>query len=756
MSRVVKGAIIGFGIMLTAGALAFVAPAVFVNATFWSFAQNLALGAFLSGVSAQLAGKSRGARANTEVEYTGTVEPRRIIYGELMVSGMHVIPPLTSGDSNKMLHCVLALAGHEVNAISDVYFGQERIASSDIGPITGAATDGQVSSGPYTNRAWIRRYVGTSTQAADYILNSAFTEWTSDHRGRGVSYLAVSFQYDEEVYKTGRPELRAMVQGKKCYDPRLDTSPGANPTNSAYIVYTNNPALCLADYLIDDVLGLGEDPSRIDWDMVEAAADICDESVAVPTSATQPRYTCNIALLATTPYENNIEALTACMLGSCLYSSGKWRIRAGAWEAPSFEITADNVVNGGIQVSTAYPYKDRWNGVRGSYVEPDAMYQPTEFPAVQDDDYVIEDGESVFKDIAFPGCTNVYEAQRNAIMLVRKSRNKRSAIIQCDLAAFRIRPGDTGIVTLAELGWANQQVRCEGWKINPAGSIEIAVREESADDWNDPLEADYQNPLAISTPTPVYFTPAAPTSVTTVGGKNGITVSWVPPELVPTGMKWQVLMHTSSTPYASSVVVWEGDGTSAFIPRTDFNTVYFWVRGMMPDGVVGTEYPTSAAGVGGAAILIQTADIAEGAATDIYETLVAGPVDVYSEDALTTAVASIIGIEYPFDTDMVVTATGGVDHTAGPFSQFSVYARVTDVTTDGTVANWDSQTNTIARNPNTDNGNDKRTFSLERRFEVPANTEKSFYLDAMSGGLPIAGSSSLIGNVMLKVEVVKR
>src|SRR5690606_3442929 len=104
------------------------------------------------------------------------------------------------------------------------------------------------------------------------------------------------------------------------------------------------------------------------------------------------------------------------------------------------------------------------------------------------------------KDMAFSGCTNVYEAQRNAIMLVRKSRNKRSAIIQCDLSAFRIRPGDTGIVTLAELGWTNQQVRCEGWKINPAGSIEIAVREESPDDWDDPLESDYLEPLAISTP----------------------------------------------------------------------------------------------------------------------------------------------------------------------------------------------------------------------------------------------------------------
>jgi hypothetical protein len=618
VSKVVKGVIVAGAIMLTAGAAAFIAPAVFVNATFWTFAQNLALGAFLSGVSAQLAGKNRGARAHTEVEYAGTVEPRRIIYGELLVSGMHVIPPLTSGPDNRMLHTVLALAGHEVNAIGDVYFNQDLIESADIGAITGSANDGLVNDGDYKDRAWIRRYRGTSTQTADYILNTAFTEWTSDHRGRGIAYIAVQYQYDEEVYKTGRPDISCMVQGKKCYDPRLDTSPGANPTDPSYIAYTNNPALCLADYLIDDSLGLGEDPARIDWGMVAAAADICDEPVAVPTGATQARYTCNIALLATTPYENNIEALAACMLGSCLYSGGKWRIRAGAWEAPSFEITADNVMNGGIQVSTAYPYKERWNGIRGSYIDPDNRYQPNEFPAVQDDDYVAEDGESVFKDMAFSGCTNVYEAQRNAIMLVRKSRNKRSAIIQCDLSAFRIRPGDTGIVTLAELGWTNQQVRCEGWKINPAGSIEIAVREESPGDWNDPLESDYLEPLAISTPARGYFIPEAPSNLTAVGGKNGITLYWTKPTLFPTGCRYEVYQHSSSTPFSSATKVWEGEATSTFIPRSDTTTAYFWVLVRTADGIAGAEYPTASAGVSGAAVLIDTEDMQDGAATVVY------------------------------------------------------------------------------------------------------------------------------------------
>jgi hypothetical protein len=428
------------------------------------------------------------------------------------------------------------------------------------------------------------------------------------------------------------------VQGKKCYDPRLDTSPGANPTNASYIAYTNNPALCLADYLIDDDLGLGEDPARIDWDMVEAAADICDESVDVPTASTQARYTCNTALLATTPYENNIEALAACMLGSCLYSGGKWRIRAGAWETPTFEITADNVMNGGIQISTAYPYKERWNCIRGSYVEPDNQYQAAEFPAVQDATYVSDDGESVFKDMAFPGCTNVYEAQRNAIMLVRKSRNKRSAIIQCDLSAFRIRPGRPGIVTLAEVGWTNQQVRCEGWKINPAGSIEIAVREESSDDWNDPLESDYTEPLAIATPAQAYFVPAAPSGLTATGVPGGIGFSWTAPTLVPTGARYELYEYTSSTPFASATKVWEGISTNCRLDKGDGTTRYYWIRLKTADGTLGTEYPTASSGVAGTALSADGAVASDEPADGTWGTFaISGPPNFTDTQDIATA-----------------------------------------------------------------------------------------------------------------------
>ncbi len=564
------------------------------------YLMNMGAQMFLSGTAGMLGLGPKKPRLSVALEYSGTVEPRRIIYGTVRASGMNVIPPFTTGTNNKYLHQVLALAGHQCQSITDVYFDETTIASAAIGSISGASTDGVVGSGTFANKAWIRRYLGTSSQTADYILDNALALWTSSHRGRGVAYGAIQYELDEEKYKNGKPEVSFLVAGKLCYDPRLDSSPGANPTNPLYIAYTNNPALILADYLIDADLGMGEATSRIDWAMVETAADICDELVAIPTASTQKRYTCNTVLLATDAYEDNIKQLASAMLGSCLYSGGQWRIRAGAWESPSFEITASSLADGAMEVETAYPYKDRWNGVRGSFIDPGNSYQPMEFPAVQDASYVSDDGESIFKEITFETATNVYEAQRNAMMFVRKSRNRQSAIIACNMALWRARPGDTGIVTIDELGWSSKTVRCEGWAFTPDGRVQVAVREESADDWDDPVEGDYITPLAISAPAPVYFTPSAPSGLASASVPRAINFVWTAPALMPTGAVYELYEYTSSTPFSSATRVWQGVSTNCRIDKSDTTTRYYWVRVRMPDGTVGTEHPTGA-GVAGKA-----------------------------------------------------------------------------------------------------------------------------------------------------------
>jgi hypothetical protein len=534
-----------------------------------------------TAISKALTPKVRMPSARQDVEYAGTIETRRIIYGEMLVSGMNVIPPLVSGTNNEFLHQVLALSGHELNSIGQIYFN--RTAIGTITAITGSDDDGKVTSGAWNGKAWVRAYRGTNDQTADYKLNTEFTEWTSGHRGREVGYLALTYQFDETVYKTGKPEVTALVEGKRVYDPRLDsTQPGGVGSqrldDPSTFAYSSNPALCLADYLISTRLGLGEDTDRIDWVLVADAADICDELVNIPGPATQKRYTCNVILSATDRFEDNISKLADAMSGVCYYSGGLWRMFAGAWQSPSFTLDESDLVDNGLSVTTAFAYNERYNSVRGKFVNASKNWQEMEFQPVINTSYVSADGEQAWLDVDFAACTNEYEAQRHAILLSRRSRNGTVATIRAGMSAYKIRPFDVGQITIAELGWTNKYVRCESWQFNPAGFVELVVREEDSSDWSDPVVGDYETPTSVSTPVPSTYVPAAPSGLTAKNLASGFNLSWTAPAVLPTGSVYEVYEHTSVTPFSSAVRIWSGVATSVFIPKNDTTTRYYWVR----------------------------------------------------------------------------------------------------------------------------------------------------------------------------------
>lgn len=522
-----------------------------------------------------------------DVEYSDTMASRRIIYGENKVSGMNVIPPLVTGTDGAYLHQVLALAGHEVNAIGNVYFDQDLLSLDG---------SGNVSSGRFSGKATVRKYLGTSAQTADSILTAAVAEWTSDHRGRGIAYLAIRYEYDTTAYRSGKPDVTCIVQGKKCYDPRLDTSPGANPTNSTYAAYTTNPALCLADYLVA-TYGLSESVSRVDWSLVVSAANICDENVTIPGSTTQKRFTCNIVLDAVASFEQNIEALALAMMGTCYYSSGKWRMYAGAWSSSAFSITQDNVI-GEISIRTAASRKSDgyYNAVRGRFIDKDRDYQPLEFEPILNSTYETQDGnERIYTEVDFPACNNQYEAQRNAIILSKQSRRQKVVTVVCDFSCYKIRPWETGTATIPEVNWSSQPVRCIGWRFRPDPAIELTLQEVASTDYSDPAPGDYVTPASVSITNPTAYKPGTPQSFTAVQEIESILLQWVAPTNTVPGVLYQVFEYSSSTPFSSATKIYEGADTQLRVPRTDTNTRYFWVRSYYaPSNGFSTETPSGA------------------------------------------------------------------------------------------------------------------------------------------------------------------
>ena len=298
------------------------------------------------------AGFTASASARTQV-VRSPVANRQVIYGEAMVSGPLVFAGSTGSDHSD-LHLVIALAGHEVEQIGTIYFNDEAIGTLD--------GSGNVTTGRFAGKVKIGKHLGSSGQSADADLVAAGLGWTTDHRLQGVAYLYVRLTYDRDVFPQGIPNIKALVKGRKVYDPRTGLT-----------VWSDNAALCVRDYLTA-AHGLGAAAAEIDDDTVTAAANVCDEAITLAAGGTENRYTCNgVVDLGSTP-RDILEAMLSSMAGILVWQAGEYRLHAGAYTAPAVTLTADDL-RGGLRVRPRVQRQHLFNAVRGTYVSDDNNWQ---------------------------------------------------------------------------------------------------------------------------------------------------------------------------------------------------------------------------------------------------------------------------------------------------------------------------------------------------------------------------------------------
>tara|TARA_B100001027_G_scaffold102043_1_gene70125 strand:- start:334 stop:5904 length:5571 start_codon:yes stop_codon:yes gene_type:complete len=238
-----------------------------------------------------------------------------IIYGRRRVGSTLLYMDTDSGNS-KELFVIYGLCLGEVDAIeldtievngvpiSDTkvfrdgyYTGSDKISSgagslctvSQIGNSSGSFRgDGRSGTDPTKiYRMVFNAHHGADDQAADPMLvASQPTRFGSNHRLRGIAYIAASFQYDTKGMFTSIPEITVVVKGRKLYDPRLDGSITggtgshriADPTT---YTWSNNAALTLLDYMHQDY-GKGLASSLIDLQSFQTAANTADAILDVP------------------------------------------------------------------------------------------------------------------------------------------------------------------------------------------------------------------------------------------------------------------------------------------------------------------------------------------------------------------------------------------------------------------------------------------------------------------------------------------
>lgn len=471
MGKVVKGALIGALIATGVGAAAGLiaggaAFAGFGAGTFAAyFARQFAINAVLGFISNALAPKpsdltGAGDLRGQSIMQRSPLAPRKIAYGRVRTSGAIVFLE-TTGDKNKYLHTVVTLAGHEINAVKEVYLN-EQVAKTDLVDAVEVNSDTTVEPN-YANFVKFTPHFGSPSQLADTNMVSR-TSWSTDHKLSEIAYIYAQMEYNQDTFVSGQPNISAVIEGKKVYDPRTTLT-----------AYSNNAALCLLDYLQDTKYGLAAADDEIDFASFIVAANICDEQVALDAGGTEARYTINGLIDTSKAPSGILQDMASAMAGTVYYSNGQWKCRAGAYITPTDTLTNDDFLSD-ISITTRVSNQTNFNAVKGVFLSPDDNWQPTDFPAITSATFEAEDNnERRFADLVLPFTTSVATAQRLGKIALYRNREQITVSVSCKLSAFKYEIGDTIMLDYDRFGWSGKVFEVIGWQLGQEESEGVMV-----------------------------------------------------------------------------------------------------------------------------------------------------------------------------------------------------------------------------------------------------------------------------------------
>jgi len=434
--------------------------------------------------------KAADDMAGVLINKESNIEPIPVIYGERRVGGVRVFvstKDVSGGAKNEFLYIALAMAEGEVESITDIYI--------DDNPITDSKY-----SGLYT----INVHTGADNQTYDPLLTEANAGWTSSHKLSGVAYLAIRLKWDADVFQ-GVPEITAVVKGRKVYDPRNGST-----------AWSNNPALCIRDYLTNDRYGKGIPTAAIDDDAFEDAADDCDQSVTFYSGGSTGKiFECNAVLQTDETLFDNIEKMLMGCRGFLPYRQGEYGLIIDKSRSSVFSFDTDTIV-GGISIA-GETKENKFNRVLVKFANPDVDYQPDQavWPAggsTEETALLAEDnGTLLVEELTLDTVTNYYAARDLARVILKRSRNALRTSFKATSEALQLTVGDVVTVTHPTPGWSGKPFQVESIAMNYDGTCSVNLLEYDSTIYTYDLAA--QQTVYPDTELPDPFTVVPPTGL---------------------------------------------------------------------------------------------------------------------------------------------------------------------------------------------------------------------------------------------------
>ena len=401
----------------------------------------------------------------TLVNARSAAAPHDYVYGTVRKGGTITYLEST-GASNKYLHMILTLAGHEVNSIGNIYI-DDQIATID--------GSGYVTSQSWASKIRIVKYTGSQTTAPSLLLAES-SQINSTFIGNGIAYLYIRLEYDPDVFPNGIPMFTAVVQGKKVYDPRTSTTG-----------FSANAALCVRDYITDS-RGLGD--AAVNNTTFSASANVCDENITLAAGGTEKRYTMNGVINAEQTPNDILQQMMTCCAGTTFWGQGDWQLKVGYYTPAVKTFTLDDL-RGPISLQTRQSMGSIFNSVVGTFNDAAQGYITVDYPKLYSGAFLAEDnGVDSPIDLALPFTTSAASAQRISKLTLYRGREQMTLSAEFGMAGFEVQVGDIVAFTNDRYGWTAKEFEVIGWRFyanQDAGDLRVnlELRETSsaAFDW---------------------------------------------------------------------------------------------------------------------------------------------------------------------------------------------------------------------------------------------------------------------------------
>ncbi len=341
-------------------------------------------------------------------------------------------------------------------------------------------------------RVYVEFLNGNHTSTFPTLLASG-TQWTSTDLWLGRTVMYIQLGYDASDFGS-IPDIRLVCQGNNTiFDPRTNT-----------FGYTDNAALCLAYYLnlprVDGGFGL-QYGTDINTAQLIAAANICDEAVALAEGGTVSRYTCNGSIQVSRGRGSILQELLSSCAGRISFSGGQYSIFPGAWVAPSVSFSTQDFV-GPVDFKVLLSSRDVANGAKGVFTSPANNWNEADIPPYTQDtlhgypanQYLIQDNnEALYLTQNLPFTTDPASGQRLLKIAMMRTRFQYRVTVRLSMKAFVCTPLDVITLTHPKYGWSNTTFEVLGaTMVNESNSdnphlymqLDLALTDPSIYDWS--------------------------------------------------------------------------------------------------------------------------------------------------------------------------------------------------------------------------------------------------------------------------------